>query len=324
MQSTSFNYETKDSHIYNLTLDKEVFFRINDSSERRVRISTFFIPNEGRDTLKLSFLLNEASINFQRQLKVKSLGDIPVDITFNYMLTDREGRTLKVPKLGPVSQPKITKDSKVFALTSYNQETKRILFKVIFITPINALLVISPTIEGIFEVINFKLTQGVTTSTLVYPVPVFNYSPKQVSSLIPLIKVKATTDAFFGSDLAQVVYTILDTKRHSQISKKSGGLFLSCVSLYIPSFDNVLITDECSLTDKIQKTASSSYSVLETVVGYGTLRYFLAWLIFGVWNVDWLLNRYDPVFYKALLESRYRNQYPILESLSSAKKYFSL
>jgi hypothetical protein len=333
MSARTFVYETGVTHPYDDVIQRQIAsFNIDDESEKQVRASTFFDPNRGTRQVDVTYEWSAPTFDQIKTLTVFFVGTTLVNIGFKYSLFFN-GRKAKIARLYGVTQAKVTDERKVFGLASIDEDGSP-LFKVIFVTPINAILTIRPKLLSnslSYEMISFQLVQGVDDTVLIYPIPVsssrvFNSLVSRLSldssQEIPLIKVKATTDTYFGSDLAQVVYTILDSKKHSLVVKPYNNLYISYISKYIPNFNSVLVGDGCTLTDKVQEVANSSYSVLKDIVGYGTLRYLLVWLVFGVWDVRWLLNRYNPIFYKGLLESRYRNQYPIVKSLSSADVYF--
>ena len=118
----------------------------------------------------------------------------------------------------------------------------------------------------------------------------------------PRIFIQASTDYFSGLNMAQVVYTLLDTQSNQKLSKFSN----------FPNFTLVARGKGCTLIEKIIWAVDNDiisnveyYQYLARMTLYGTLRLFLWKLITGIWDIKILLRENTKKFFSALLESRF-------------------
>jgi len=155
------------------------------------------------------------------------------------------------------------------------------------------------------------------------------------SSLFPTIDIAAETDSFFGRNLAQVQYTIVDDREHSPnegIIILPSGLIQSVITNYpdsdgcYPAFTRVVKGEGKYLVTKATALSEPGNvnPVLSGIILYGTARYILSFLLYGRFCIDDLLGKNTKKFFHDLANSRYRD---FLEAFQDPKikgfdKYF--
>lgn len=137
---------------------------------------------------------------------------------------------------------------------------------------------------------------------------------KMISSC-PRIVIRAETDFYTGEDLGQVIMQVEDDK--------------TCYSNYPLEFWEYVKAEGCGLVLKAINISDNLstvdyYTVLNSLLNYGLLRYFLWRLIKGKFNLNILLSAADKIFYEALVESKYSCYLDIfqLPAFVRAAEYF--
>lgn len=124
----------------------------------------------------------------------------------------------------------------------------------------------------------------------------------------PSILIKPSMDVYEGNSLSQVI-----------VNKKS---------FYLSRIEGYVIGTACSLTGKILEisniTKESPSILLEEVVNYGILRYYLWFKITGQSSYEILRQRYDSIFFEVLARSDYSCYISVFESIpyQNASKWY--
>lgn len=123
----------------------------------------------------------------------------------------------------------------------------------------------------------------------------------------PRIKIFAETEVFYGANLMLSVFKTEDS-----------------VYLRRPALTKVVAGKGCTLAAKIAVNAGKQDKLLQGVISYGMLRYFLWYLITGKWCVAILKRRYTRKFFSVLATSDYKNFVPVFSELglNVYEKYF--
>ena len=113
-----------------------------------------------------------------------------------------------------------------------------------------------------------------------------------------VIIINALADVYFERDLAQVIFNYYPIKKR-QVS----------FSRYLPKFKCYVLTDGCTLNEKIINLSSiykniSLTEIQDNILGYGLARYFLWGLMTRKYTLEILRNRYTEAFYKILSRSK--------------------
>ena len=132
----------------------------------------------------------------------------------------------------------------------------------------------------------------------------------QLSKFEPTITINAETDVFLGRNLGQAYFLIKDTIGYD---RNNGVIieddFVLTQFTRSPNLTEVVYGDGCTLIEKVFDLTGGEdmNTLLSGIIAYGMLRYFLSRLIYGNFNVLYLLGEYEDQFFTDLSGSRYRS-----------------
>jgi hypothetical protein len=139
-----------------------------------------------------------------------------------------------------------------------------------------------------------------------------NYNPHSLTSISPprgpVITINADTDVFLGRDLGQVYFLIKDTIKyhHNQGETTDGDVIATQFTRY-PCLTEVVRGSGHTLIEKVSYLSGGvdMTTLLGGIVTYGMLRLFLSRLMYGDFDIDYLMGKYTTRFYSDLEDSRY-------------------
>jgi len=149
-------------------------------------------------------------------------------------------------------------------------------------------------------------------------------SQSKVCTNVPLINISGQT-LVDGSDVGQIVFNILDKYYYYNVKTPltnkichldcipEGDLKDTIFNKSCPKMASVFIGEGSTLYIKVDDVWNNSdlninlQTFYENVIRYGMLRYILSKLLYGNFNINYLLRKYYNTFLKDLRKSRFCN-----------------